>query len=313
MVASATHRIQADGGGTTDRGLLSRNSVCRPRGTLTIMRQSPFFVNVWIHQTHTPHFAKERFLRDCGHLDERHRVYAAVVAEADHHIGRILRALDDLGLAENTLVVFSSDNGPEGTARDPKNKKGGGGYGTYYSTGSTGGLKGRKRSLYEGGIRVPFIARWPGHIPAGKVNESTVITAVDLLPTFCAAAGVTLPGGYRPDGEDMLAALLGEDVRRTKPIFWEWTGHEDARWSLDAGKKLNWPRLGVREGKWKLLMTYDRQRLELYDVVEDGAEENNLAGTHPEVAERLANKVTAWKSTLPGKPPAHCLSSARTK
>ena len=191
---------------------------------ITKHQDRPFFINVWMHEPHTPHWPKPEFLAPFKHLDEQHRVYAAILAEADHGVGRIMQTLDDLGLADNTLLVFSSDNGPEGTGGINRKEHGQTALGSYYSVGSTGGLKGRKRSLYEGGVRVPFFVRWPGRVPAGRKNETTVITAVDLLPTFCAAAGIQLPGDYQPDGENMLAALLGQDVSRTRPIFWEWRG-----------------------------------------------------------------------------------------
>jgi arylsulfatase A-like enzyme len=89
------------------------------------------------------------------------------------------------------------------------------------SVGSSGGLRGAKRSLYEGGIRVPFFVRWPGKTPVGEKKNSTVIDAVDLLPTFCKAAGIDLPEDFQADGEDMLAAFQGKKIMRSKPLFWE--------------------------------------------------------------------------------------------
>ncbi|MBT3194099.1 MAG: sulfatase-like hydrolase/transferase [Verrucomicrobia bacterium] len=273
---------------------------------MTKHKDEPFFINVWMHETHTPHFPKKEFLKDYEDLDEQHKVYAAIVAEADHGVGRILQALDELGLADNTLVVFSSDNGPERTGkRSPRDRLSDDGDSilfTYYSVGSSGGLKGGKRSLYEGGIRVPFFVRWPGKVPAGKKNDTTVITAADLLPTFCKAADIELPRGYQPDGEDMLGAFLGKDVSRTKPIFWEWQG---AR----AGN--NWPRLAIRDGDWKLVMNHDGSRSELYNIPQDRAEQSNVAQAHPEIVQRLSKKVLAWKQTLPKAPAEHCISKLR--
>jgi N-acetylgalactosamine-6-sulfatase len=129
------------------------------------------------------------------HLDEQQQVYAAVVTDGGDAVGRILDALNEAGVARNTLVMFSSDNGPERTGRAGKPPQqdahtGMTGYDTFYSVGKTGGLRGRKRSLLEGGVRVPFVVRWPGHAPMGTRNDVTVFTAVDLLPTLCAAAGV---------------------------------------------------------------------------------------------------------------------------
>jgi arylsulfatase A-like enzyme len=126
------------------------------------------------------------------------------------------------GLEDNTIVMFSSDNGPEYNVGNDSPQKNhpdaqATGYGTYYSVGETGGMRGRKRSLFEGGVRVPFIVRWPGHTVAGTQNRTTVLTAVDILPTLCAAAGVTLPADYRSDGEDLLAVFNGKPTTRTRP------------------------------------------------------------------------------------------------
>jgi len=265
-------------------------------------RGRPFFINLWIHETHTPHFPTQESLRSHAHIGEREQVYAAVVADADRRIGRLLQALDALGLEKNTLIVFSSDNGPEVTGPEERRDQideTGRGYGTHYSVGSTGGLRGRKRSLYEGGIRVPFIVRWPGRVPAGRIDRTTVISAVDLLPTFCAAAGVTLPQNYQPDGQDMLPALLGLEKRRAKPLFWEWRG---------SGAGDNWPRLAVRQGDWKLLMDYGGKRVELYRVSTDKSESHEVSREHPEITVNLAAMALRWKESLPSEAAAHCVS-----
>ena len=154
-------------------------------------KDRPFFVNVWLHENHLPHGPTKESLAKWKHLDEQKQVYAAVITDGDDAVGKVLDALKKAGVEQHTIVLFSSDNGPESTGTE-KNKStndedvGMRGYGAYYSIGSTGGLRGRKRSLFEGGVRVPFIVRWPGHTPEGKKNNSTVLTAVDLLPTLCA-------------------------------------------------------------------------------------------------------------------------------
>ncbi len=264
-------------------------------------QESPFFINVWLHETHTPHIAKNGYLKQHAHLNSRMQVYAAIISEADHGIGQILKTLDELNLSDNTLIVFSSDNGPEAPSDNVKHKVSNDGktFGIYHSVGTTGGLKGRKRSLYEGGIRVPFIVRWPGKTPAGKIDNRNVITAVDLLPTFCAAAGIELPADYESDGESRLESILGNDTERSKAIFWEWTGPPAAGWSKNAHLELNWPRLAVRDGNWKLLMNYDRSRIELYNPTIDRSEKNNLLSEYPEVAEKLSKMLLEWKSALP--------------
>ena len=270
-------------------------------------RDRPFYINVWLHETHTPHAPSPESLAQAQHLGEQQQIYAAVVTDGDNAVGRILAALKTAGVEENTLVIFSSDNGPENTGRIKRpayheSDSGVTGLDTYYSVGETGGLRGRKRNLFEGGVRVPFIVRWPGRAPGGQKNDTTVLTAVDLLPTLCAAAGVTLPPDYRSDGENLLAALQGRPVVRTQPIFWEWRGPQT--------EPDGWPRLAVREGEWKLLLTYDAQRVALHRLPTDRSEAVDVARDHPAVVARLSKLALDWKATLPLQPPSAGFSPA---
>jgi N-acetylgalactosamine-6-sulfatase len=265
----------------------------------------PFFINAWIHESHTPHVPTPESMDKWKHLDAQKQVYAAVITDGDNAVGTILDALKAEGLEDNTIVLFSSDNGPEHTAAKDSPQKADKdarvtGYGTYYSVGETGGMRGRKRSLFEGGVRVPFIVRWPGHTPAGAKNDTTAFTAVDLLPTLCAAAGVTLPADYRGDGEDLLAAFTGKPTPRTRPIFWQWLGME--------AEPDYWPRLAVRDGDWKLVMTDDAKRVELHRLTDDRAEAADVAKEHPEIVARLTKLALDWKATLPKAPNPECLS-----
>ena len=268
-------------------------------------KAKPFFINVWLHESHTPHVPTAESMAKWKHLDEQKQVYSAVITDGDNDVGTILDALKEVGVEGNTIVMFSSDNGPESTGKKPVANKFDPdakvtGYDTYYSIGDTGGMRGRKRSLFEGGVRVPFIVRWPSHTPAGARNDMTALTAVDLLPTLCAAAGVKLPADFHGDGENLLAALNGESTTRTRPIFWEWLGNKtEPDW---------WPRLAVRDGDWKLAMTDDAQRVELHRLTDDRAEDTDMAKDHPEIVARLSKLALAWKSTLPEKPNPECLT-----
>ncbi len=267
----------------------------------------PFFVNVWLHESHLPHVPTKASLEKWSHLDEQKRVYAAVITDGDNAVGRVLDALKAAGVEQNTIILFSSDNGPETTGADkgsdrPHVETGVRSYGGYYSVGSSGGLRGEKRSLFEGGVRVPCIVRWPGRAPAGMKNDTTVFTAVDLLPTLCAAASLNLPSGYRGDGENLLAAFTGQPIQRTRPIFWYWTGK--------AAEPDWWPRLAVRDGEWKLLLTADGQRAELYRLNADRAEARNLAPEQPAIVARLTRLALDWQATLPAQPDPACLSAA---
>jgi hypothetical protein len=119
------------------------------------------------------------------------------------------------------------------------------GLGEYYSVGEKKELKGRKRSLFAGGVRIPFIVRWPGQVPAGKINKTTQMSAVDLLPTFLELAETNFPKGYNSDGESIVKALKGEEFKREKPIYWDW------RYS--SNRPYFWPSAGIQDNNWKLL------------------------------------------------------------
>jgi len=268
----------------------------------------PFFINAWLHATHTPHYPKEQFLEQYEHLDEQQKIYAAITTEADYRIGLLFDKLKELNLDKNTLVVFSSDNGPEITGGENKkwfdDNSTGPGYGTYYSVGETAGLKGRKRSLYSGGVRTPFIVRWPGSVPAGIVDSTTAITGVDILPTFLELAGLQLPEKYISDGESIVDAIKGENFKRKKAIFWQWR--------FARGKDgSNWPAAGIQKDNWKLLVNEESGRSELYDLSTDWGEQKNIIEEFPEKARSLEKKIREWEKTLPESPDSNCFSTER--
>lgn len=254
----------------------------------------PFYVNLWTLVPHAPLHPTDEQLKVYQKLHvagapyhSARQIYYASVTDLDTQVGRLLQALDELKLADKTLVVFSSDNGPEDIFINNAGHSG---------VGSPGPFRGRKRSLYEGGVRVPFLVRWPGHVPAGRVDDSSVVAGADFLPTVCRLTGVPLPQDLTLDGEDRSAVLLGKPQERTKPLFWEW------RFRI-AGPVVNSsPILAIREGKWKLLLNPDRSRVELYDIPADPGQLANLADRHPQVVEELAGKVLAWQKTLPSGP-----------
>ena len=268
-------------------------------------KDRPFMINLWLHEAHLAHFPLDKFMDEFGNLDEQKQVYASVIAEGDESVGRIMDLLKNLNLEENTLVVFSTDNGPEWEGTSEEKTHNGGGYGKYYSVGETGGLKGQKRSLFAGGVRVPFVAKWPKVIPAGIEDKTSVVTAVDLLPTFFEAAGIQMPEGYRPDGESMLSAFKGKRLKRDKPIFWEWRG--------GISKEYTWPTLGVREGDWKLVVDVSGDKYELYNEKQDWKEQNDLAAANPKKVKKLLADVNEWKAHLPNEPRASCISAARNR
>ena len=236
------------------------------------------FVNLWLDDPHTPWVPSAKAKKG----DTPKNLWA-VMAENDRQIGRLLDGLKDLGVESNTLVIFISDNGPLPTFQAVR----------------TAGFRGSKLSLYEGGVRVPCIVRWPGRIPANKVDETTVLSALDLFPSLCSIAGVSLPKSMNPDGEDRAQALFGKQMpQRSRPIFWEY-GRNDTFFKYPANKADRSPNLAVREGNWKLLVNADGSGAELYDLAADSKETTNLVATRPEIAARLTEAVLKWRKSLP--------------
>ena len=268
-------------------------------------KDKPFFINAWIHATHTPHYPKEEYMQQFAHLNEQQQVYAAVVAEYDARMGELFTTLKDLGIDDNTLVVFSSDNGPEITGKNKitEDNSTGPGLGTYYSVGETAGLKGRKRALFAGGVRIPLLVRWPGKVPAGKVDKTTELATVDLLPTFLELAGSNAPGNYQADGESIVPAIMGKAFDRKKPIYWDWCFSSD--------RPDFWPSAAVQFGNWKLLTNEELGRTELYNIAADWAEQKDVSAENPEKLKELLNKLKAFQESLPKSPPENSFSKAR--
>lgn len=256
---------------------------------------APFFINLWLHETHHVVSATDEEKEAYADVAEPQRTYYAAVTRADRQVGRILDVLDELGLANDTIVMFSSDNGPENSQPRPSDRH-------YHSVGSTGGLRGRKRSLLMGGINVPFLVRWPGMVPAGRQDRGTVLAGVDVFPTLVAAAGASLPAGFTADGENMLAALNGREQRRTKPVFWWWQGTHGGD---------NWPAFAMREGSSVLILDETKRRAELYDLVADRGQARDLAAAEPERVARMTAAIEAWFAELPTEVNPACCSSGR--
>lgn len=241
----------------------------------------PCYVNLWPDDVHTPWVpSAEQLAPQAGSIPEQQRKYRAVLAELDRQVGRLLDGIKELGLDENTLVVFTSDNGALPTFGGKRS-------GTY---------RGSKLSLYEGGIRMPFIARWPGRVPAGRTDSQSVLSAVDLFPSMCKLAGAPLPAAAL-DGEELSAVLLGQPASRKQPLFWEY-GRNATAYAYPQGRDKS-PNLAVRDGQWKLLINADGSGAELYNLMADSAEAKNVAGEQPEIVQRLSKVALAWRSTLP--------------
>jgi len=199
--------------------------------------------------------------------------YAAMISRMDTEVGRILSLLEELNLADNTLVIFTSDNGTTHLGREAD-------YEFFESVGPLRGLKGR---VYEGGIRVPMIARWPGHIQPGSTNDH-LCAAWDILPTLCAAAGVK--PRVNIDGISLLPTLTGQGEQRDHEyLYWEFPGY--------GGQQ------ALRLGRWKAIrtnMNKGNRTLELYDLDRDIGEEHDLAAEHPDVVRRISELMRSART-----------------
>jgi len=249
----------------------------------------PCFVNIWPDDTHTPYVPGPDLAAKygAGKNYNAEANFKAVLEEYDRQMGRLLDGIKQMGIATNTLVVFCGDNGPLPT----------------YNQRRTGGLRGSKLSLYEGGNREPLLVWWPGHAPAGKLNERTVMNSVDLLPTFCKIGGVTVPGNVasKLDGEDLSEAFAGGAPVRQTPLFWEY-GRNEKSFNYPPQKRNRSPNVAVREGDWKLLVNADGSGAELYNLATDRDETNNLATAQSALTKRLSTMALNWRRSLPSMP-----------
>ena len=242
-------------------------------------KDAPCFVNVWLDDPHTPWVPSAAAGKGASTPEN----LKGVMEDIDKQLGRLLDGIKTLGIDRNTLVIFSSDNGPLPTFKGDR----------------TTGFRGSKLSLYEGGLRLPFIARWPGTIPADRLDKTTVLAGVDLLPTFCKLAGAAEPKDVKLDGEDRSAALLGKPLAaRARPLFWEY-GRNDKSFEYPRVESDRSPRIAVRDGNWKLLVNPDGSGVELYDLAADSKEAHNVAGEQAEVVARLKKAALDWRKSLP--------------
>ena len=231
-------------------------------GFITASKDRPFFV-YFSHTVPHPPLNLPPAYRNPGRT-----IYDDALEYMDEQTGRIFDALDDLGLAENTVVMFSSDNGPMG------------------KYGDTAGLRGRIRDTYEGGIRVPLVARWPGRIPADTAVDTPAI-AYDVFPTFVRLAGGEMPSDRVYDGLDIWPILSGEGgIERSEPFVWVYLDNVTA----------------MRDGKWKYHVAHRDRALEipeLYDLESDPCESRPVNAEHPDIVQRMQDKVDAYQADIP--------------
>lgn len=255
----------------------------------------PFFVQLWTILPHDILFPTEQQMARYEQYDMRKKydipgftftsaeqVYYASVTALDDHLGKLFTYLDSTGLSKNTLMIFTSDNGP-GIMESLQCG--------HSAAGNTGPFRGRKFSIYEGGIRMPLIVSLPGQIPEAMVDHQTVLGGIDFLPTLAALAGTEAPSPV--DGQDMSQAWWGKATDREAPLFWRW------HWKMPPQPYHRSPILATRSGEWKLLMNPDSSRVELYNVSTDPGELDNVATEHPQRTAEMQTDLLKWNKQLP--------------
>lgn len=249
-------------------------------------KSKPFFMYVCYHEPHEPIASDKQYTDLYPSDDPSYSAHHGNISQLDAACGRLLRTIDELNLRDNTFVLFTSDNGPAITGIHPH--------------GSPGPFREKKGHLYEGGIRVPGIIRWPGHTRAGQLSDEPV-SGVDLLPTLCELAGIERPTDRVLDGESFLPLITQKPIKRTRPLYWHFLRASSA------------PKVAMRVGDWKILAKLDTPPLkpsadileeertalktampidfELYNLREDIGETNNLAEQNPEKLEQLVKRL----------------------
>lgn len=235
----------------------------------------PCFVNLWPDDMHTPWVPSEYFFGK-GELWEEELQFRQVLHEYDKQIGRFIEGLKQQGQWENTIVIFTSDNGALPT----------------FNQARSNGLRGSKISLYEGGINMPFIITWPAKIKPHQTDANSVISAVDLFISLCKMSGVTLPKGDF-SGEDVSDCLLGKSThKRSQPLYWDFGRNEffnhPKKWRQRS------PHLAIRKGDYKVLVDSNGKNLEMYNIVADKHETDNIASLNAELAQKMADEVIKW-------------------
>ncbi|MBM83001.1 MAG: aryl-sulfate sulfohydrolase [Planctomycetaceae bacterium] len=267
-------------------------------------KQNPWFLYLPHFAVHTPIQAKENIIakykaKKPGKI-HNHEVMAAMIESVDEGVGRVVTKLDELGLTDKTAVIFFSDNGGYGPATSMKP------------------LKGYKGTYYEGGIREPFLIKWPGVVKAGTENDEPII-GVDLFPTFCAMTGAELPKDQPLDGLNLVPLFRGEAIK-TRALYWHFPAYlqsyqrnNEQRDPLFRSR----PCSIVRFGEWKLHEYFEDGGLELYNLKDDISEKNNLAASMPQKANELHQILKGWRERInapvPSEPNPHYDSVAEAE
>ena len=237
-------------------------------------KDAPFFLHLSHHAVHTalqaPASVVDKYKNKPVGKYHTNPVYAAMIEKLDDGVGKICRAIQEMGIEENTIIIFYSDNGGSEPVTDN------------YP------LHGGKGTPYEGGSRVPLIIKWPGKIPAGT-RTSVPVIGVDFYPTFVHLAKGETSGN--PDGRDIFEVVKNKETERD--LFWHFPAYLESY--LNGGKDFRArPYSSIRSGDWKLIYNYEDKSMELYNLKEDLGETRNMAGLNPQKKEELYNKLMKW-------------------
>ena len=236
-------------------------------------KDAPFFLHLSHHAVHTalqaPASVVDKYKNKPVGKYHTNPVYAAMIEKLDDGVGKICRAIQEMGIEENTIIIFYSDNGGSEPVTDN------------YP------LHGGKGTPYEGGSRVPLIIKWPGKIPAG--TRTSPVIGVDFYPTFVHLAKGETSGN--PDGRDIFEVVKNKETERD--LFWHFPAYLESY--LNGGKDFRArPYSSIRSGDWKLIYNYEDKSMELYNLKEDLGETRNMAGLNPQKKEELYNKLMKW-------------------
>lgn len=244
----------------------------------------PFFAIVWFHTPHLPVVAGPKHAAMYAKYDNHKKNYYGCVTAMDEQVGRLRATLRKAGVADNTIVTFCSDNGPEGKSSAP---------------GSAGPFRGRKRDLFEGGVRVPGVIEWPAKIKAGSTTDYPAVTS-DYLPTILEMVNVQMPDERPIDGISLIPVIEGKATKRPKPIGFQYGGKvslTDNRYKIiksgGGGKK---------KGKGRKRDNVDGPKpastgYMLFDLINDPSEKNDIAAQHPDIVRRMASTLEAWRAS----------------
>ncbi|GAA4800695.1 sulfatase [Olivibacter ginsenosidimutans] len=245
-------------------------------------KHQPFFVYLPYYAVHVPLQAKpelvEKYKKKATDEERYNPTYAALMETVDTQIGRLLTYLKTAGLTDNTLVVFTSDNGP------------------FFPVTSAAPLNGSKGMLYEGGIRVPLIVKWPNKIKAGSASDEPVMS-IDFFPTFLKLTNAKVPETKALDGVDLSPIWLKTGKIAERTLYWHFPAYLEAYKGMDQLWRQK-PGGAIRKGNWKLIQTFEDNRVELFNLQQDEYERHNLAQEHPDKAAELLHDLQQWQIAI---------------